>query len=67
MLPNFNNTLQYLLIDRENAQIILSEASRKLNEEPVHKSSHIRTVSEMKEGKFGRVFNRHRTAYRFFN
>ena len=67
MIPTLNNTLQYILIDTENAQIILSEASKKMNEQPAYKSSSFRTVGDMKEGKFGRLFNRHRAAYRLFN
>lgn len=67
MLPIINNTLQYILIDTENAQLILSEASKKMNEQPAYKSSSFRTVGDMEHGKFRRLFNRHRTAYRFFN
>lgn len=65
MIPTLNNTLQYLLIDTENAQIILSEASKKINEQPAYKSSSFRTVGDMKEGKFRRLFDRHKVAYRY--
>jgi len=65
MIPTFNNTLQYLLIDKENAHIALSKASKKLNEEPVYKSSTFRTVGDMERGKFRRLFNRHKVAYRY--
>ena len=69
MIPTINHTLEYILVDTANAQITLSEASWKLNEaQPV---SHVRrsqhTVAEMESGKFRRLFNRHRTAFRFFN
>lgn len=65
MIPTIHNTLQYLLIDTENARLILSEVSKKINEQPVYKSSSMRTVGEMKEGKFRRLFNRHKAAYRY--
>ena len=69
MTTTINNTLKQILIDTENAQIILSKASLELNE--AHNVSHtrrsMRTVAEMEGGKFRRMFNRHRTAFRFFN
>jgi hypothetical protein len=65
MIPTIHTTLQYLLIDTENAQLILSEASKKINREPVYKSSTFRTVGDMEHGKFRRLFDRHKAAYRY--
>lgn len=66
MIPTIHTTLQYLLIDTENAQLILSEASKKMNEEqPAYKSPGFRTVGDMEHGKFRRLFDRHKAAYRF--
>lgn len=66
MTTSFNNTLEYILIDRENAEIKLSKASVKLNEAlPVIKRSSFRTIADMGEGKFRRMFDRHKAAYRY--
>ena len=69
MTPTINNTLEYILVDTANTQITLSPASLQLNEaQPVSNVSRsLRTVGEMERGKFRRMFNRHRTAFRFFN
>ena len=68
MIHTIDNTLENNLIDIENAQIILSEASLKLNQTQfasIKRSLH--TVKEIESGKFRRRFDRHRTACRFFN
>jgi hypothetical protein len=66
MTTTFNNTLEYILIDRENAHITLSKASVKLNEtQPVFKKANFRTIADMGEGKFRRMFDRHKAAYRY--
>ena len=65
MTTSFNNTLEYILIDRENVEIKLSKASVKLNEaQPVSKRTNFRTVADMQSGKFRRMFDRHKVAYR---
>ncbi len=69
MTTTINNTLEYILVDAENVQITLSDASLKLNETqavPDRRKSQY-TVAEMAGGRFRRLFNRHHTAYRFFN
>ena len=65
MTPSFNNTLEYILIDQENAEIKLSKASVKLNEAQPLKRSTFRTIADMGEGKFRRMFDRHRVVYRY--
>jgi hypothetical protein len=73
MIQTLDNTLEYKLIDTENTQIKLSSPSDPglvpgLNENQfasIKRSMH--TVSEIESGKFRRRFDRHRTAYRFFN
>jgi hypothetical protein len=68
MIQTLDNTLEYKLIDIENTQITLSAASLKLNEAQfasIKRSMH--TVSEIEGGKFRKRFDRHRTAYKFFN
>ena len=68
MIPTIDNTLEYILADTENAQIILSEASKKMNEtQPVSTRRSLHTVGEMEFRKFRRLFDRHRTAYNLFN
>lgn len=68
MTPITENTSRYILADTENAQITLSETSKKLNEElSASKSTQFITVADMERGKFRRRFDYHRTAYRFFN
>jgi hypothetical protein len=69
MITILNNIPEYKLIDVENTQISLSEASLKLNETKVEFNTKrsMRTVADMESGKFGRRFDRHRTAFRFFN
>ena len=69
MITTINNTLQNLLIDTENTQIKLSEASKKMNEvtpaSGCGRSFH--TVGEMERGKFRKMFDRHHAAFRLFN
>ncbi len=68
MIQTIENIQEYKLIDVENTQIIVSDASLKLNEEhliSIKRSLH--TVGEIESGKFRRRFNRHRIAFRFFN
>ena len=68
MIQTIETIEKHKLIDVENTQIILSEASLKLNEEhliSIKRSLH--TVSEIESGKFRRRFDRHRIAFRFFN
>ncbi len=69
MITILNNIPEYKLIDVENAQITLSPASVKLNETKALSNTRrsLRTVADMESGKFGRRFDRHRTAFRFFN
>jgi hypothetical protein len=69
MITILNNIPEYKLIDVENTQITLSAASLKLNEaQPVSNPRRsLHTVAEMESGKFRRRFDRHRTAFRFFN
>lgn len=68
MIPTIDITLEYILADTAHAQLTLSEASKKLNEaQSVYKSNIFRTVGDMEDGKFRRMFNRHRTAYKLFN
>jgi hypothetical protein len=62
MIQTLDNTLGYKLINVENTQITLSAASGFAS---IKRSLH--TVSEIESGKFRRRFDRHRTAYRFFN
>ena len=55
-----------ILADNEDAHITLSKASIALNEAPpVYKSSTYRTVADMEGGKFRKLFDRHKTAYRY--
>lgn len=65
MTSIINNIQKFFLVDTENTQIAISTASMKMNEAPVRTSKH--TVGEMAHGKFRRRFDRHHTAFRFFN
>ena len=68
MIPTIDNTLEYALVDTENAHITLSEASEKMNKmQPVSAGRSLHTVGEMEFGKFRRLFDRHRIAYNLFN
>ena len=68
MIPTIDNTLEYILVDTENAQILLSEASKKMNEaQPASTRRSQHTVGEMENRKFRRLFDRHHIAYNLFN
>ena len=62
MIQTLDNTLEYKLMDTENTQITLNTAPGFAS---IKRSMH--TVSEIEGGKFRRRFDRHRTAYKFFN
>ena len=68
MIPTLNISLEYILADTANAQLTLSETSKQLNEaQSIYTSKVFRTVGDMEHGKFRRMFDRHRTAYKLFN
>lgn len=70
MIPVINHKIEKLLVDVENTYISLSEDSWAMNLSshkvtPIKRST--QTIADMASGKFRRLFNRHRTAYRLFN
>jgi hypothetical protein len=70
MIPVLNSKIEKLLVDVENAFLPLSQESWAMNQSSqgvFPRSRNTQTVANMEAGKFRRLFNRHRTAYRFFN
>lgn len=70
MIPVTNPKIEKILVEAEHAHISISEESWALNlsSQPVFpRKRNTQTIREMESGKFRRLFNRHRTAYRFFN
>lgn len=56
-MTTLSQTIDHLLIDSENASIKLSEASWNMNQKHIQRSN--QPFSELKNGKFRRLFNRH--------
>jgi hypothetical protein len=70
MIPVLDAKIEKLLVDVENTYLPLSEEAWAMNQ-PLQRvfprKRNTQTVANMEAGKFRRLFNRHRTAYRFFN
>lgn len=67
MYHNYIKNIASLLVDVEGAQIPVSAATVQLNclqtqVAPVIRNS--RSIAEIEQGKFRRLFNRHRQVYR---
>lgn len=70
MITVKNIAKENFLVDKENTFITLSDDSWALNladqsTTPAKRST--QNVMDMQSGKFRKLFNRHRSAYRFFN
>ena len=70
MIPVINLKIEKLLVDVEHAYLPLSEEAWGMNQ-PLQndfpRNRNRLTVANMETGKFRRLFNRHHTAYRFYN
>jgi hypothetical protein len=56
-MTTFFQTIEHLLIDRENTNLSLCLESLRINQPEIQRS--VQPFSELKNGKFRRLFNRH--------
>ncbi len=65
MINFIKNNLKNIFVDVEGASIPISRTFQKLNQPAPKIARSLRTVADMERGKFRRLFNRHRVAYRY--